>query len=118
MSNMIPTTFDVGANAVVQLGENLYKNTYGVLIEYITNSYDADASYVNINIERDKGTIIIKDDGEGMSLQELSDNFLKVGNNRRKINKAKTTKKGRLVTGRKGFEHSLSVDYLSLFELK
>jgi hypothetical protein len=25
----------VGANAVVQLGENLYKNTYGVLIEYI-----------------------------------------------------------------------------------
>jgi len=59
--------------AVVQLGENLYKNTYGVLIEYITNSYDADASYVNINIERDKGTIIIKDDGIGMSLQELSE---------------------------------------------
>ena len=34
---MKTTHFDVGANAVVQLGENLYKNTYGVLIEYITN---------------------------------------------------------------------------------
>lgn len=36
--------FNVGANAVIQLGEDLYKNIFGVLIEYITNSYDADAT--------------------------------------------------------------------------
>lgn len=100
---MKETSFDVGANAVVQLGENLYKNTYGVLIEYITNSYDADASYVKISINRDKGTVTIEDDGVGMSLDELTDNFLKVGNNRRKKYKSATTAKGRLVTGRKGF---------------
>lgn len=35
-------TFDVSENAVVQLGESLYKTPCGVLIEYITNSYDAD----------------------------------------------------------------------------
>jgi hypothetical protein len=34
---MVETSFDVKPNAVVQLGENLYKNTCGVLIEYITN---------------------------------------------------------------------------------
>lgn len=100
---MEPTNFDVGANAVVQLGENLYKHTYGVLIEYITNSYDADASYVDVKINRSRGTVTIEDDGEGMTLEELKENFLKVGNNRRKKYKAKTTKKGRLVTGRKGF---------------
>ena len=100
---MKTTHFDVGANAVVQLGENLYKNTYGVLIEYITNSYDADASFVKINIDRIKGTVTIEDDGVGMTLDELGDNFLKVGNNRRKKYTAKTTNKGRLVTGRKGF---------------
>ena len=100
---MKTTHFDVGANAVVQLGENLYKNTYGVLIEYITNSYDADASFVKINIDRIKGTVTIEDDGVGMTLDELGDNFLKVGNNRRKKYITKTTDKGRLVTGRKGF---------------
>lgn len=100
---MKETKFDVGASAVVQLGENLYKNTYGVLIEYITNSYDADASYVKIDINRSSGTVVIKDDGIGMSLEELTSNFLSVGKNRRRIDKNKTTKKGRLVTGRKGF---------------
>ena len=86
---MKTTHFDVGANAVVQLGENLYKNTYGVLIEYITNSYDADASFVKINIDRIKGTVTIEDDGVGMTLDELGDNFLKVGNNRRKSKRDK-----------------------------
>ena len=100
---MKKVTFNVGANAVIQLGENLYKNVYGVLVEYITNSYDADASYVKINIDRTQGTVIIEDDGAGMTLEELGENFLKVGNNRRKKHKTKTTSKGRLVTGRKGF---------------
>lgn len=97
-------TFDVGANAVVQLGESLYKTPYGVLIEYITNSYDADASFVNISIDRENKQVIIADDGIGMSRDNLEDFFLKVGDNRRKrsgfIDK---TTKGRLVTGRKGF---------------
>lgn len=100
---MKETNFNVGASAVVQLGENLYKNTYGVLIEYITNSYDADASYVKISLDRIKGIVTIEDDGIGMTLDELTDNFLAVGNNRRKKYKALKTKKGRLVTGRKGF---------------
>jgi len=93
--------FNVGANAVIQLGENLYKNIYGVLIEYITNSYDADASLVKIKINRTKGEIHIIDDGTGMSLETLDSVFLNVGLNRRK--KLNKTKKGRYVTGRKGF---------------
>jgi len=93
--------FNVGANAVIQLGENLYKNIYGVLIEYITNSYDADASLVKIKIDRTKGEIHIIDDGTGMSHETLNTVFMNVGLNRRKeLNK---TAKGRYVTGRKGF---------------
>ncbi|MDO7253060.1 ATP-binding protein [Helicobacter cappadocius] len=94
--------FDVTFNAIRQMGQNLYKNIYGILIEYITNSYDADASYVKIKIDRKKGSIIIEDDGTGMTLQELNDNFLKIGENRRKKYISTKTQKGRLVTGRKG----------------
>lgn len=94
--------FDVGPNAVIKLGEDLYKNIYGVLIEYITNSYDADADIVNISIDRLKKEIIIKDDGIGMSYEELKSDYMRVGLNRRKKAPEKTSK-GRLVTGRKGF---------------
>lgn len=94
--------FNVGANAVIQLGEDLYKNTYGVLIEYITNSYDADANEVEIKINRNKGEIIISDDGIGMSLKELQVDYMDVGLKRRKA-RPQRTKKKRLVTGRKGF---------------
>jgi hypothetical protein len=98
---MKKVTFNVGANAVIQLGENLYKNVYGVLVEYITNSYDADASLVKILVNRDRMQIVINDDGTGMSHEELSSVFMNVGLNGRK--KLDTTDKGRLVTGRKGF---------------
>lgn len=94
--------FNVGANAVIQLGEDLYKNTYGVLIEYITNSYDADATLVKIEIKRNDGEIIIKDNGVGMSYDELKKVYMHVGLNRRKI-KQEITPRGRSVTGRKGF---------------
>ncbi len=94
--------FNVGANAVIQLGEDLYKNIYGVLIEYITNSYDADATIVNINVDKSLGQIIIDDDGYGMSLDTLKNIYMNVGLNRRKDTSNKT-KLGRLVTGRKGF---------------
>lgn len=93
--------FNVGDNAVIQLGENLYKNIYGVLIEYITNSYDADASIVEIKIDRTKRLIMISDDGTGMTHAELHSVFLDVGLNRRR--QLNLTPKRRLVTGRKGF---------------
>ncbi len=94
--------FDMSPSSVVQLGESLYKNIYGILIEYITNSYDADAAVVTIAIDRDQKIINISDDGLGMSYEELESGFLRVGKNRRK-KPQDTTSKGRLVTGRKGF---------------
>lgn len=98
---MTSVEFNVGASAVIQLGENLYKNVYGVLVEYITNSYDADASLVTISINRENNQITIHDDGTGMTHLELGSVFMNVGlNGRKKLN---TTNKGRLVTGRKGF---------------
>ncbi|MEM5570728.1 ATP-binding protein [Aliarcobacter butzleri] len=92
--------FNVGPNAVIRLGEDLYKNIYGVLIEYITNSYDADATVVNINVNSSE--ITITDNGIGMSYDTLKNDYMDVGRNRRKNKSGKTTL-GRLVTGRKGF---------------
>lgn len=94
--------FDMSPSSVVQLGESLYKNIYGILIEYITNSYDADATVVSITIDRNRKIIKIIDDGLGMSYKELEGGFLRVGKNRRKNTRGVTLKK-RLVTGRKGF---------------
>lgn len=111
---MEDTTLDITSNAVVQLGENLYKNVYGVLIEYITNSYDADASFVNITVKED--SVEISDDGIGMSLQDIKNYFLKVGINRRD-SLPKVTQKGRLPTGRKGFGKLACFGLFNKFEL-
>lgn len=100
MEDMKKVEFDAKADFVVQLGGDLYKNLSGVLIEYITNSYDADASFVQINTNHESNAIDIIDDGIGMSLEEVENSFLKIGNRRRK--KGSITKKGRPVTGRKG----------------
>jgi len=113
---MKKVTFNVEADTVIQLGESLYKNIYGILVEYITNSYDADASLVKISIDRDKRYVLIDDNGIGMSHEELETIFMHVGSNRRK--KSNQTAKGRLVTGRKGFGKLACFGLFENFELE
>lgn len=50
------------------LGPNLYTNIYYVLGELIANAYDANAS--NVYIISDENSIIVEDDGLGMSYQD------------------------------------------------
>lgn len=50
------------------LGPSLYTNIYYVLAELIANAYDADAS--NVYIIQKKNSIIVEDDGEGMSYND------------------------------------------------
>ncbi len=114
---------NIAESVIPQLGQSLYKNIYGILIEYITNSYDADASIVDIIVDNGD-TIIIKDDGVGMSLKELETNFANVGINKRKEAKKPLTSKGRKVTGRKGlgklacfgFFHCIEVETIKDFK--
>jgi len=93
--------FDI--HTIEHLGVQMYKTLPPVLSELISNSYDADASSVVIVFDdsNENKTIMVTDDGFGMTFDELNESFLKIGRNRRKYSKD-VTPKGRKVTGRKG----------------
>ena len=50
------------------LGPSLYTNVYFILAELIANAYDANAK--NVYIIQEKGSLIVEDDGHGMSYED------------------------------------------------
>lgn len=68
-----------GPELLQLLGPNLYTNIYYVLGEIIANAYDADAENVYIIYNSAKNSIIIEDDGNGMSYEEINEKFLPIG---------------------------------------
>ncbi|NES13264.1 MULTISPECIES: ATP-binding protein [Micromonospora] len=101
----------ISLNVLNHLGLNLYSNVPAVLSEVVANAYDADATEVRITIDRDRGRLVIQDDGEGMVQADINDRYLHVGYQRRKDNRQTTAKFGRAVMGRKG------IGKLSLFSI-
>jgi len=102
MPNKLEMKFD--PNVISHLGIQMYSTLPPVLAELISNSYDAEAKKVKIylNDANDK-TIIIEDDGHGMSFQEINSKFLKIGRNRREEDCKSKSKNGkRYVIGKKG----------------
>ena len=100
------------ARLLTMLGNQLIKDERIALIELIKNSYDADANWVKVTFENfgenyevlPKSKIIIQDDGDGMSKNILSNQFLNPatpGKKKRK-NENDKTKKGRIIQGEKG----------------
>src|SRR5882762_7195113 len=81
-----PLTMRISLNALEHLGMNLYSNVPAVLSEIVANSWDADAENVSVTIDKLKETIIIEDDGIGMSRDDVIDHFLTVGFKRRVVN--------------------------------
>lgn len=77
--------FDV--NTLDHLGVRLYKQYPPIIAELVSNSWDADAQNVDIKLYSGENStqlkIIVSDDGSGMSYEELQNNFLKIGRNRR-----------------------------------
>jgi len=96
--------FEVKFSPVVikHLGINMYSTLPPVLVELITNSYDADATLVTITIDQQKQNIEILDDGCGMDASELNKDFLNIGRNRRDKKPSVNPKFDRAVTGKKG----------------
>ena len=90
-------------NTIDHLGIKLYSKFPPVIAELISNSYDADAENVRIEIDYSNKIVTVFDDGAGMNHEELNDNFLKIGRNRRKAEGTGLSKnKKRKVTGKKG----------------
>lgn len=94
--------FNIDLNVLNHLGLSLYTNTPAVLTEIVSNAWDADATEVHIDIDKDNGTITISDNGHGMDSNDIETKFLKVGYARRRDNREKTPVFKRDVMGRKG----------------
>ncbi|MDO9150585.1 MAG: ATP-binding protein [Methylotenera sp.] len=90
---------------IKHLGVSLYSQLPSVLSELISNAYDADADVMEINLVDNLSgkEIYIKDNGHGMSFDEINDKYLMVGRNRRvEVESRFTPIKKRLVIGKKG----------------
>lgn len=96
------------AATIQHLGIGLYKQLPQAIAELISNSWDADSHKVEVNIDYAEKIITVSDDGNGMSAQELNENFLTIARNRRLSDIKKggisgLSKSGnRAVTGKKG----------------
>ncbi len=103
MENKDELIMSFDPNTIQHLGIHLYSTFPPVLLELIANSYDADAEKVLIKIEEGpKKTVVIQDDGDGMTFEEINDKFLRIGRNRREDESKQKTAKGRLIIGKKG----------------
>lgn len=89
------------------LGDELIGSARLAVFELVKNAYDADATAVTVTL-RDIGTptssIVVEDDGEGMSLDVIRDIWLVPGHDHRERQRSamKRTPKGRLPLGEKG----------------
>ncbi|MBQ6467540.1 MAG: ATP-binding protein [Clostridia bacterium] len=93
--------FNISLSVLNHLGRNLYRNVITVIGEAISNSWDADAKNVWINIDREHNSMGILDDGVGMDPNDFQNKFLKIGYTKRKNNNYKSAT-GRPFIGRKG----------------
>jgi Histidine kinase-, DNA gyrase B-, and HSP90-like ATPase len=98
----------ISLNVLNHLGINLYSSTPAVLSEVVANAWDADAKEVDITIMDD--SIVISDNGIGMSVVDMNDKYLNVGYQKRVI-EGDTSDGGRHLMGRKG------IGKLSLFSI-
>jgi len=89
-------------NTIEHLGVRMYSQIPTAIAELIANSYDADAKEVIIILidEGDK-KIIVRDNGTGMTFDEINKYFLTIGRNRREEGQVKSSL-GRITTGKKG----------------
>lgn len=103
MGNDDKYSFKISLNVLNHLGRNLYRNIETIIGEAISNSWDADAKNVWIEIKRNKLTddIYIIDDGCGMNSDDFQNKFLRIGYSKRK-KYGNLSKKNRKFIGQKG----------------
>ena len=90
-------------NTLGALGIQMYASFQPVILELLSNAYDAEATDVTVEINYDNNSLTIEDNGVGMSFTQLNSEFLRIGRNRRQdSNHGLSKNKKRLVTGKKG----------------
>lgn len=92
-----PFQFEFSLDILNHLGRGLYRSFATVIAEAVSNSWDAEATTVEITIDKNK--LIVEDNGKGMNSDDFQGKFLKVGYSRRQDSGNKSK---RNVIGRKG----------------
>jgi hypothetical protein len=91
----------VASSIVDYLSSGLYESPAACMKELVNNSFDADASRVDIHVKPEADRIIVSDDGTGLSRKEFEDHFGHVSESHKRDSGDKTAK-GRPKVGRIG----------------
>ncbi len=94
--------FNISLSVLNHLGRGLYRNFITVLGEAISNSWDAEATKVEIVIDKDGKNFSIKDNGIGMDETDFQEKFLKIGYSKRNTGTSRSPELDRPYIGRKG----------------
>ena len=143
ISGIHKAPFKARARVLALLGDQLIGSDQLAVFELVKNAYDADASSVTVSlldVDSEDPSIVVVDDGEGMSLKVIQHIWLEPGNDHRQRQRQagiRTPKFGRLPLGEKGvgrfavhklghrirlvtrprgsaFEHVINIDWDSL----
>ena len=101
--------FTVDAELLRELGERLVGRQYIALAELVKNSFDADATRVNIRIQDD--SIEVSDNGHGMTEADFASRWMRVGSTH-KVQEMTSPVLKRRLTGSKGVGR-LAVQFLA-----
>jgi len=103
MNDKLQLRFD--PRTIEHLGIKMYSQLPYALAELVANAYDAGAEKVEVKLydnEPNSKRIVIVDDGEGMSYEDVAEKFLVIGRKRRDSDESRENFKGRRITGKKG----------------
>src|SRR5262245_15046561 len=98
-----PGHLQVDPRLAALLGET-YRSTEAALKELVDNAWDADAEHVWIALPSmlSGDPILVRDDGSGMTEEEVREQYLRVARDRRSQNGNRSPKFNRKIKGRKG----------------
>ncbi len=103
MSRNVP--FRVQSHVLKLLGDELIGHDRLAVFELVKNSYDADATIVDVvlNLESDIPSIIVRDNGTGMSDATIENAWLEIGTDSKRDKKnRRRSPMGRMPLGEKG----------------
>ncbi|MBC2176651.1 GHKL domain-containing protein [Listeria booriae] len=97
---MVKVPFDVDAYTARLIGRENVSKLEGAIIELVKNAYDADASKCIIYFDDVTKTLILADNGVGMTEDIIMNNWMTIGRSSKKQHFM--SKEGRIQTGAKG----------------
>jgi len=105
--------FSIDARTILTLGRDSIKDHTTALLELVKNSYDADATKVDVEIlcNSSPQTIRIADNGCGMTEKDVDENWLRIGYSEKRVNRISTLRRRK--TGEKGIGR-ISADRLGV----